>query len=79
MITFVGSFITGRLRKILRIRCDDARENKIFQPVTNGAKWKKAIQFEYTTKTPQRKGTRVKSALLKGENSVVSHVPYIPQ
>ena len=41
-------------RKVLWIRCDGTEENKSFQSVINGAKWKKAIQFEYTAKTPQR-------------------------
>ena len=45
---------TSTNRKILRIRCDDAGENKSFQSEINGAKWKKAIQFEFTAKTPQR-------------------------
>ena len=36
---------TSTNRKILRIRCDDAGENKSFQSEINGAKWKKAIQF----------------------------------
>ena len=45
---------TSTNQRVLRIRCDDAGENKSFQPVINGSKWKKAIQFEYTAKTPQR-------------------------
>ena len=44
---------TSTNRKILRIRCDDAEENKSFQSIINGAIWKKAIQFEFTAKTPQ--------------------------
>ena len=58
---FIGPFCrklhhweTSTNRKILKIRCNDARENKSFQLEINGAKWKKAIQFEYTAKTPQQ-------------------------
>ena len=58
---FIDSFCTkfhhwetSTNQRVLRIRYDDAGENKSFQSVINGSKWKKAIQFEFTAKTPQR-------------------------
>ena len=62
---------TSTNQKILPIRCDDAVENKSLQLVINGAKWKKAKQFKYIAKTPQR-NSRVETKIFHICNKITS-------
>ena len=66
---------------VLRVRCDNAGENRSMEKEINGHKWKVGIEFEYTTRhTPQQNSfTEVAIAIMANRGRDMMNKSNVPE